>query len=113
MIAFAALVTDSLGNQTSYNSSLFGGQWAFTDAQGSGCSSCTTRGTVHNQYDGQGNPAWTVDALGHGVVYRFDSSNNLISQQVQGDANIPTATSTYTYNGLGQPLTVTDPASGS
>ena len=115
-IAFTATLTDSLGNSTSYKSSLFGGQWAFTDAQGSGCSSCTTRGTVHNQYDGQGDLAWTVDAMGHGTVYVYDSSNNLTSQSVQGDGNTQTATTTYDYTvnsctGFGQPCKVTDPLS--
>jgi RHS repeat-associated protein len=109
-VTFAATVTDSLGNQTAYNSSLFGGQWAFTSAQGSGCSSCTVRGTTQSQYDSQGRLVWTIDALGHGVVYRYDSFNNLISQQVEGDSNTPSATTTYTnYNSLGEPQTVTDP----
>jgi len=107
-IAFGATLTDSLGNQTTYNSSLFGGAWAFTDAEGSGCSSCTTRGTIHREYDGNGNPAWTTDALGNTISYRHDSSNNMLSQTAQVSTNT-VATTTYTYNSFGEPLTAQDP----
>jgi RHS repeat-associated protein len=106
-IAFNVTLTDSLGNQTTYSSSLFGGSWAFTDADGSGCSSCTTRGTIHRQYDGNGNAAWTTDALGNTVSYQYDSSNNMLSQTAQVSTNT-VATTTYTYNSFGEPLTVQD-----
>ncbi len=107
-VAFNVTLTDSLGNQTTYSSSLFGGAWAFTDADGSGCSSCTARGTIHRQYDGNGNPAWMTDALGNTASYRFDSSNNMLSQTAQVSTNT-VATTTYTYNSFGEPLTVQDP----
>jgi RHS repeat-associated protein len=107
-VAFPATITDSLGNQTTYNSGLFGGQWSFTNAQGSGCSSCTVRGNTQNQYDNKGHLLWTIDPLGHGVVYQSDTSGNVISQQVQGDTTTPTATTYYTYDGFGQVATVTD-----
>jgi RHS repeat-associated protein len=107
-VAFGATVTDSLGNPTTYTSSIFGAQWLFTDASGSGCSSCSTRGTIHNQFDGNGNPAWTTDALGHTVAYKYDTSNNLLAQYVQVDATT-IATTSYTYNSFGEVLTVKDP----
>jgi len=47
-------------------------------------------------------------AAAHGVVYKYDTSNNLTSQQVEGDTNTPTAATSYTYNSFGEPLTVTD-----
>jgi RHS repeat-associated protein len=102
-----AQVTDSLGNQSSYTSSPFGGQWAFTDATGSGCSSCTARGTIHNQYDSNGNLLWTTDALDNTVSYQYDSSSNLISQFLQVNPST-VATTSYTYNGFGEVLTATD-----
>ena len=34
-----------------------------SDRQGSGCSSCTLRGTTHYQYDGHGNIVSTTGAL--------------------------------------------------
>jgi RHS repeat-associated protein len=109
-VVFAVTLTDSLTHTTNYSSSVFGGQWSFTNAQGSGCSSCTTRGNVQQQYDGQGNLAWTVDALGHVIVNRYDSSNNLISQAAQGDTSTPAAETTYSnYNSFGEPQTVKDP----
>jgi RHS repeat-associated protein len=106
-IKFGAQLTDSLGNQTSYSSSIAGGQWSFTDAQGSGCSSCTTRGNVHNQYDSNGNVAFTTDANGNTTNYGYDSSNNLTSQfsQLGPDTAVTTQ---YNYNGFGEVLTVTD-----
>jgi YD repeat-containing protein len=107
-VAFSAQLTDSLGNQTSYVSSLVGGQWSYTNAQGSGCSSCTTRGNIVNQYDANGNLLWRTDALGNTTLFRYDSSNNLTTQSVPISATAR-ATSTYTYNSLGEVLTSTDP----
>lgn len=106
-IAFAAQLTDSLGHVSNYSSSLYGGEWVITSSDGAGCSSCTTRGTNSNQYDGNGNLLWSTDALGHTVSYQYDSSNNLIAQYVRLDANTVAKTS-YTYNSLGQVLTVKD-----
>ena len=101
-------LTDSAGNVSTYSSSQFGGNWSFTDSQGSGCSSCTARNTIHNQYDSQGNLLWTTDAIGHTTINRYDSSTNLISQSDQVDAST-TATWSYTYNSFGEVLTATDP----
>jgi len=39
-VSLTVQLTDSLGNQSSYTSQVFGGQWGATDSQGSGCSSC-------------------------------------------------------------------------
>jgi RHS repeat-associated protein len=108
VVAFPATITDSLGHQTTFNSGLFGGQWSFTNAQGSGCSSCTVRGNTQNQYDNKGHLLWTIDALGHEVVYQSDGSGNVISQEAAGDSNTPNSTTNYTYNNFGEPLTVTD-----
>jgi RHS repeat-associated protein len=106
-VSLTVQLTDSLSNNSSYTSQLFGGQWGATDSQGSGCSSCSSRGTLHNQYDGSGNIVWTTDALGHTTLFRYDSSNNLISKTVQVDANT-TAVTAYTYNSFGEVLTMTD-----
>jgi RHS repeat-associated protein len=106
-VSLTVQLTDSLSNQSSYTSQVFGGQWGATDSQGSGCSSCTSRGTHHNQFDGSGNIVWTTDALGHSILFRYDSSNNLISKTVHVDANT-TAVTSYTYNSFGEVLTMTD-----
>lgn len=106
-VVFNVTLTDSLGNQTTYSSSLFGGAWALTNAQGSGCSSCTTRGNIQSQYDGNGNPAWTTDAVGNTTSFQFNSSNEMVTQTAQASAN-SVATTTYTYNSFGEALTAQD-----
>jgi YD repeat-containing protein len=105
--AFGLTLTDSLGNQTTFSSSPSGGQWLYTQAQGSGCSSCTTRGTVQNLYDGFGNLLSMTDAIGNTAVYLYDSSNNLTSKTVQVTSGT-TAGTQYTYNSFGEVLSTTD-----
>ncbi len=107
-VAFGLTLTDSLGNQTTYSSSPSGGQWLYTQAQGSGCSSCTTRGTINNLYDELGNLIGMTDAMGNTTVYVYDSSNNLTSKTVQV-TSATTATTKYTYNSFGEVLSTTDP----
>ena len=107
-LAFTAQLTNSLGNQTSYSSSVAGGQWGFTTAQGSGCSTCTTRGNVQNQYDANGNLLWRIDALGNTVLFGYDSSGDLTTQFAPLSSSAG-ATTSYTYNSFGEALTVTDP----
>jgi RHS repeat-associated protein len=103
-----AQVTDSLGNSSSYLGAIAGGQWHPTNAQGSGCSSCTVRGTTQYQYDAFGNVTSMTDPAGHTTTSTYDSSNNLLSQSVQLNPTT-TATTSYTYNSFAEVLTVTDP----
>ena len=107
-LSFTAQLTDSLGNQTTYISSPSGGQWMFTNSQGSGCSSCSTRGNIINQYDSFGNLLWTTDPLGDATLYGYDASNDL-TLQFQQATPTSTAITTYTYNTLAEVLTSTDP----
>ena len=104
----SATLTDSLGHTTTYNSQVIGGQWRVTDSQGSGCSSCTQRGTIHDTYDASGNLLTRTDELGHTTTYTYDGNGNVLSIS-QPDGNGNTATTTYTYNGFNEVLTVTDP----
>jgi RHS repeat-associated protein len=105
---FAAQLTDSLGNHTSYSSSVAGGQWAVTNAQGSGCSSCTQRGTIQNQFGATGNLLWSSDALGNQTLYQYDSSSDITTQS-QPLASGSAATTTYTYSNFGEVASMTDP----
>jgi RHS repeat-associated protein len=105
--AFGLTLTDSLGNQTTFSSSPSGGQWLYTQAQGSGCSSCTTRGTVQNLYDALGNLLSMTDAIGNTAVYLYDPSSNPTSKTVQVTSGT-TATTQYTYNSFGEVLSTTD-----
>jgi len=50
----------------------------------------------------------SADAPGHTTTYTYDSNNNLTSAAQQVGANT-TATTSYTYNGFGEVLTMTDP----
>jgi RHS repeat-associated protein len=100
-------LTDSLGNQSSYSSVMVGGKWYVSNAQGSGCSTCTVRGNIQTQYDNFGNIILVTDELGHTTSYAYDSNQNMWS--VARQANSGYATTSYTYNSFGEPLTVTDP----
>ena len=100
------LLTDSLGNQSTYSSVLAGGKWYVNNAQGSGCSSCTVRGNITEQYDNLGNVSQTTDELGNSTSYVY--YNNLPTQITQPAVNGVNPKTYYTYNGFGEPLTVTD-----
>jgi YD repeat-containing protein len=104
----SAQITDSLGRSSSYTSVMLGGSWLGSDSQGSGCTSCTVRGTIHNDYDPVGNLLATTDELLHKTDFTYDANGNVASQTAHLDANTPVATS-YTYNSFGEPLTLTDP----
>jgi RHS repeat-associated protein len=100
-------LTDSLGNQSSYSSVMVGGKWYVSNAQGSGCSTCTVRGNIQTQYDNFGNIILVTDELGHTTSHTYDSNQNMLN--VSRQANSGYATTSYTYNSFGEPLTVTDP----
>ena len=102
-----AIVTDSLGNSSTYAATMIGGQWNLTNAQGSGCSTCTTRGTIQNTFDSNSNMLTTTDELGHTTTNTFDSNSNVLS--TSQPINSSTATTSYTYNSFGEVLTAADP----
>ena len=106
-VSSSAVVTDSLGNQSTYISEIAGGMWLFSNAQGSGCSSCTVRGNVSNQYDEYGNLTSTTDPRGYTTSYAYDTNNNLTSV-TQPAVSGGTPTTAYTYNSFGEVLTTTD-----
>jgi len=102
-VDFTALLTDSLGNQTTYKAAVIGGTWYVTDATGSGCSSCSVRGTTHYEYDSNGDLTSETNALGQTTTLTYDANDNVTSISAGG------ATTSYTYNSFSEPLTVTDP----
>lgn len=73
-------VTDSAGNVSNYTSDMVGGAWYVSDSQGSGCSSCTVRGTNHNDCDSAGNVLDSIDELSHETTYSYDANGNQTSQ---------------------------------
>jgi RHS repeat-associated protein len=107
-LASSLALTDSLGNATTYNAQVVGGVWRVTDSQGSGCSSCTQRGTIQSTFDGSGNVLTRTDELGRITTYTYDSNGNVQSQS-QPDGNGHTVTTSYTYNSFNEVLTTTDP----
>jgi RHS repeat-associated protein len=104
----ALTLTDSLGNTTTYNSQAIGGVWQVTASTGSGCSSCTQRGTISSTYDANGNALTKTDELGHTTTYTYDSNGNVLTVS-KPDGNGNTPTTSYTYTSFGQVLTTTDP----
>jgi RHS repeat-associated protein len=107
-LAASLTLTDSLSNATTYNAEVVGGVWRVTDSQGSGCSSCTQRGTVSSTFDSSGNVLTRTDELGRITTYTYDSNGNVLSQS-QPDGNGHTVTTSYTYNSSNEVLTTTDP----
>jgi YD repeat-containing protein len=105
-VKFIAQLIDSLGNVSTYTSQPSGGLWVMSDLQGSGCSSCSSRGNVHNQYDSNGHAVWTTDALGTTTSNRYNSSSNLVEQITQFGSSTPTTS--YSYNSFGEVVSVRD-----
>src|SRR5579859_5868778 len=101
-------LTDSLGNPTTYVSEQIGGTWVPTSSQGSGCSSCTMRGTLENTYDTYGHLLTKTDELGRTTTYTYDVNGNISSVSVPIAPNTFAVTK-YLYNSLGEILTTTDP----
>jgi RHS repeat-associated protein len=101
-------LTDSLGNQSTYPSNLFGEKMYVTDSLGSGCVTCGTRGVTHNTYDLLGNITSVTDALGNTTYYSYDQFNNVTSLVSPVSAR-NYASSQYTYNNFGEVLTSIDP----
>jgi len=101
------VVTDSLGNQTTYTTFLVGGKQMLTDSAGSGCSSCAVQGETHSAFDSRGNTLTNTNALGARRFSTYDENNNATSVSVPVDATTY-STSASSYNGLGQEVTVTD-----
>jgi RHS repeat-associated protein len=107
-LTFKAQITDSLGNPSTYISALIGGNWVTASSQGSGCSSCTLRGTISSTYDNQGHALSRTDELGHTTTYTYDSNGNVSSVSAPITSGTY-ATTSYTYNSFGEVLTTTDP----
>ena len=103
-----AIVTDSLGDSSTYTAALIGGQWNLTNADGSGCSTCTTRGVIQNAFDGNGNMLTSTDELGNTTTQTYDVNNNVLSTAKPLNSSTA-ATNSYTYNSFGEVLTATDP----
>ena len=101
-----ARLTDSLGYVSNFTSGTKGGMKRLLDADGSGCSSCTQRGLIHNTYDGKGNVSSSHDELLRTTDYTYDSDNNVAS--VKKYLNASPVTTSYQYNSFGEVTQVTD-----
>ncbi len=110
IVATVAPLTESgpITVSSSYTSAALGGAWVSLSSTGSGCSSCTVRGTLSNTFDSNGNVLSSTDELGHVTSFTYDAGNNMASQSGQLDSST-TVTTSFTYNSFGEPLIVTDP----
>ena len=100
-------ISNSLGNQTQYTSTVAGGIFVTNLSNGPGCSSCTLRGNVNMTTDASGNILTSTDDLGNTTTFTYDASNDVTS--VSKPLNTSTsATTSYTYNSFGEVLTSTD-----
>jgi RHS repeat-associated protein len=102
-----ATLTNSLGNQTTYTSTMISGVWVMISSQGPGCSSCSIRNNVQDTYDANGNLLTRTDANSNTITYTYDGNNNILSKSAQ--LNGLAVTTSYTYNSFGEVLTMTDP----
>src|SRR5262249_34478002 len=96
-VSMTAQITDSLGNQSSYVSTVHGSVWRPDTFQCSGCSTCSDRGNLQSLYDQNGNALYTLDALGSKVTNVYDSNNNVTSTTRPINSS-QSATTTHTYN---------------
>jgi RHS repeat-associated protein len=101
------VLTDSLGDQTTYNFQDQGGEWFTTASLGPGCVTCNVRGNIIRTGDANGNILTSTDALNNTTTYTYDSANDMTSASKPLNSNT-TATSSYTYNSFGEVLTSTD-----
>ena len=102
------VLTDSLGNQTSYSFQSQGGYWFTAQSVGPGCVTCSVRGNITNTGDSNGNILTSTDDLSNTTTYTYDSLNDMMSASKPLNVNT-TATTSYTYNSFGEVLTMTDP----
>jgi len=100
-------LTDSLGNPSQYTVTSQGGNWFPTASQGTGCSSCTLRGSITSAPDAIGNVLTSTDDLGNTTSFTYDPDSNLASLSKPLDST-HTATTSYTYNSFAEVLTSTD-----
>lgn len=104
---FKTQLTDSLHNVSNYTSQVIGSRWDVLNFQGTGCSTCSSRGNLAITYDSLGNPIFATDAMGNVTQKNYDTSSNLLTQTLPLNSTT-TATTTYTYNAMGEVLTATD-----
>jgi RHS repeat-associated protein len=107
-ISNSTMLSDSLGNTTTYSTVMVGGKWYVASSTGSGCSTCTIRGNITNTFDSYGNVLSTTDPNGNTTSYTYDDYNNQTSV-TQPSVSGGTPTTSYSYNSFGEVLTATDP----
>jgi YD repeat-containing protein len=98
-------------SQSSYTSAMIGGMWVPLAVQGSGCSTCTIRGSVAYTYDLTGRVLTRTDENGNTTSYTYDLQGDVLT------ATVPTSPGhtayRYVSNNPTDPRAITrfDPAS--
>ncbi len=99
----ATTLTDSMNNHTTYSFTGIVGSYFLTSIQGPGCDSCGGRNNYTYTLDAYGNRQGITDPNGNTVSYTYDGSGNVLTIT---DA---VGTWTYTYNNFAEVLTAKDP----
>jgi RHS repeat-associated protein len=81
-VSGVAQLSDSLGNNTTYNIQYTGGRMSVNSISGSGCASCGGRGNTSLNYDGLGRVISSADALGNQTCYTYDNAGNILTKTI-------------------------------
>ncbi|SDC22279.1 DUF6531 domain-containing protein [Acinetobacter boissieri] len=100
---YTNVVTNALGEQTTYRYRIMGTQYYLLDVRGAGCSSCHTLNKTY-QYDEHGHITSVLDLITQqGLAFKYDQSGNLISKTTL-ENNKVLSTTNYRYIQIEKPF---------
>jgi YD repeat-containing protein len=82
--------------------------WVGSSSTGSGCSSCTVRGTISKTLDSVGNTLSITDELSHVTSFTYDAANNLAADRRTSVTDAANNITHYAYDSENNLLSITD-----